>query len=489
MAQPISAIQIRNAEMQLQAKMKADPKVAEKVRAGRIKWVVVPGENMSRLVGIDMDNPDDVKEFGGNQMFASPQEAEHFTAGFGNEPTNPDFFGNIASSAVIPMTQYHSKDPLRVGESGPQAGSKSGDIMQDIIHGYRYASPIIGSALKTKLPVAALFSGMSTAGTGLLNRGIAKDIRDGRELYAETLPNIIGAGLISAGGVAADRYFKPENIARRNLEKKVALKLALPIEEVRAQGIVPRIEDPLRHPAMDKSPYTYEMYNTQPITDFTAKVPNETPMVMQASPKPRVPTKNAEYVTTMPIRGNKMPDYTKDRWYMVARDYLKQLGIPENQFNLDDVVDHIKKVHFSKRSNMAMIFNPQPNDPPFTKGQWAAMRAQTRDTQPFTHEMLDRQAGFKDPQTTKDWREARDEMRKRYARHGISDGDTKIISPEQYENMKGIELPSFTKTLGVRNRFSIPAPLIRWPIRAATLAASALLPYGIQQFNKRGDKK
>lgn len=489
MAQPITAIQIRNAEEQLQARMKADPKVAEKVRNGRIKWVVVPGEDMSRLVGIDMDNPDDVKEFGGNQMFASPQEAEHFTAGFGNEPTNPDFFGNIASSAVVPMTQYHSKDPLRVGENGPQAGTKSGDIMQDIIHGYRYASPIIGSALKAKLPAAVLFSGLSTAGSGLVNKGIAEKARGDRELYAETLPNIIGAGLISAGGVAADRYFKPENIARRNLEKKVALKLALPVEEVRAQGIIPRIEDPLRHPSMDKSPYTYEMYNTQPVTDFTAKVPNETPMVISRSPYPKVPKKDATGVGAQVAKRGAMPNWTADQWNIVARDYLKQLGLPENQFNLDDVIDHIRNSYFKKNSNMAMVFYPQPGDPKVTKGDWAAMRARTREAQPFTHYMLDEKAGFEDPETTKDWRGARDEMRKRYARHGISDGDTKIISPEQYENMKGIELPSFTKTLGVRNKFNIPAPLIRWPIRAATLAAPALLPYGIKWFNKRGDKK
>ena len=74
MAAPISADQIKQAEQVLQAHMVKYPKLADAVKAGKIRWVVVPGDSVSQLIMIDDQDP----RFYSDGAYQTPQEAEHF---------------------------------------------------------------------------------------------------------------------------------------------------------------------------------------------------------------------------------------------------------------------------------------------------------------------------------------------------------------------------------------------------------------------------
>ena len=85
---------------ELKADMAKYPKLSVAVREGRIKWVVEPGEEVSKLIMVDETDP----RYHSQAAFNTPQEAEHFTKGFGNEPTRENGVENFFNRAFKTLT-------------------------------------------------------------------------------------------------------------------------------------------------------------------------------------------------------------------------------------------------------------------------------------------------------------------------------------------------------------------------------------------------
>ena len=153
MAVGLSAEQITGAEQAVQARMASDPEFSIKVRNGQIKFVVVPGDKLSKLQIVDMTNPANVQKYGGSKVFDTPQEAEHFTEGFGNEPTRSGGFMDMLKRAAIPHSQYQMHDPLRKYSKSPEA-----DMAQDLLSIGRYVTPF--------LPIKPINVGLANLGLG-----------------------------------------------------------------------------------------------------------------------------------------------------------------------------------------------------------------------------------------------------------------------------------------------------------------------------------
>ena len=473
MAAPITIEQIRAAEQELKAKMAQYPKFAEAVRNGDIKWVVEPGDEISNLVMVDATDA----RFHGNAAFESPQEAEHFTKGFGNEPTNTSPISNFVRGSIMPHYQYQYRDPIRTGEAGPRGKEGELDAIQDIINTEKYIAPILGATkfASTRLPVVGPAVMAANIGAGLVNKGIS-EARDQGD-YGETLPTIIGSGLLGGGAVAANKMLKPENIAKLRLPKAIGTKLNITPEEVKSQGLVEKVERPLRTKQPDESLYSYHAYDVQPVTDVTERISDTTPVKYSKMQYPKQPSKDAKSMSAKVMKKGVMPDLTKAQWNAMARDFLQRNGIAENMFPINQVVDFLKEGYFTEGSDLnTRFFAGQSYD---TKSSWAAARANARTSNDFLYDQLGERAEFDDPATTEDWRKARTEMKTRKRREGVSHGKTGIITPKEYEALNDIALPTPFRSGQGRLTVNVGTPL-RWGTTLGLIGAQAALPYAVK---------
>lgn len=478
MPAPITIEQIRAAEQELQAQMAAYPRFAEAVRSGKIKWVVEPGDEMSGLVMVDETDP----RFYGQAAFESPQEAEHFTKGFGNEPTNTSPFSNFIRGSAMPHYQYKYRDPVRTGETGPRGKEGELDLVQDVMNTEKYVAPILGATkfASTKLPVVGPAVMAANVGTGLVNKAISEG--RGQSNYGESLPTIIGSGLLGGAAVAANKMLKPENLAKVRLPKAIGTKLNITPEQVKELGLVEKVETPLRMKQPDESLYSYHAYDVQPVTDITEKIPDTTPVKYTRMQYPKQPSKDAKTISAKVMKKGIMPKLTAAQWNAMARDFLQRNKIPENMFPIKQVVDFLQDAYFTEGSDLnKRFFSGQAYD---TKSSWAAARADARTKNDFVYDQLGERAEFEDPATTEEWRKARTEMKTRKRREGVSHGKTGIISPKEYENLKDIAIPTPFKRGQERLTIGIGTPL-RWGATAGLIGAQAALPYIVKWGRKK----
>lgn len=485
MPAPITIEQIRSAEAELKAKMAQYPKFAEAVRSGAVKWVVEPGEEMSNLIMVDETDP----RYHGDAAFESPQEAEHFTKGFGNEPTNTSPISNFVRGSVMPHSQYRYRDPIRTGEAGPRGKEGELDVIQDALNAPKYVLPLVGATkyASTRLPVIGPAVMAGTVGTGLLNKAISEG-RDQGE-YGESIPTIIGSGLLGGAAVAANKMLKPENLAKIRLPKAIGTKLNLTPEKVKELGLVGKVEAPLRTKQPEESLYTYQAYDTQPVTDVTERIPDTTPVKYTKPAYPRSPAKEGGINPKIAKKGV-LPNWTKKQWIAVARDFLAQNKLPENAYPIEQVIDFLQEAYFTEGSDLNIRFYPKAGAPTDTKETWAAARAGARTkNNEFTYDQLGERAEFEDPKQTEDWRKARAEMKTRKQRKGVSHGKSAIIGPKEYENLKDIALPTPFKRGQERMTISVGTPL-RWGATLGLVGAQAALPYVVKYLrNKVGNNE
>lgn len=458
MVAPISVEQIQAAEAKLKADMAKYPKLSVAVREGRIKWVVEPGEEVSKLIMVDETDP----RYHSQAAFNTPQEAEHFTKGFGNEPTRNNGVENFFNRAIRPHYQNTVNDPIRAMQ-----GHGTRDVVQDALSGTRYVTPAIAALMKLPTGPAAVGAGAVNLGLGLASRELTGN---DEPWYRETFPNIIGSAATAAASAAGNRYFTEENTRKRQLKKKVSEKLGISEKEIAEKdpGLYDDIMAPLEAKTAALPEYTYGDWRKRPLTQFDAATGAQTmPVTIKRPPMVHADGKSAK------IAARKPSTVITDE---MATRFLNDLG--ENRFdaNIEDVKKFLKG-WTNKLSNEGATFWPVAGAVRPTKGQWTKMVKE--ETNPFTKMMLRKQVSFDDPAVQKQWEQALDEFEKRWQK---VKGKTKspIITPKEYSGMGeySFKLPF------LRNGDSPVKLGFRGPIRAvATLlpiAAQASLPYIIK---------
>lgn len=458
MAAPISKEQIEAAEAKLKADMAKYPKLSVAVREGRIKWVVEPDEEVSKLIMVDETDP----RYHTRSAFNTPQEAEHFTEGFGNQPTRDDPVDNFFNRAIRPHYQNTANDPIRAMQ-----GRKVRDVAQDVLSGARYVTPAVAALMKLPTGPGALGAGAVNLGLGLATRELTGS---DEPWYKETFPNIISNAAAAGASVAGNRYFSEENTRKRQLKKKVSDKLGVSEKEIAAKdpGLYDDIMAPLEAKTVALPEYTYGDWRRRPLTQFDATTGAETmPVTIKRPPAVHADGKSAK------IAARKPSTVITDE---MATRFLNDLG--ENRFdaNIEDVKKFLKG-WTNKLSNEGVTFWPAAGTERPTKGQWTKMVS--TEANPFTKMMLRKQVSFDDPAIQKQWEDALDEFEKRWQK---VKGKTKspIITPKEYS-----DIGDYSFKLPFLREGDRPVKLsFRGPMRAAAtllpLAAQASLPYIIK---------
>lgn len=217
----ISEIDMENFENEILEKAKTDGDFMKKLRSGAYKFYIEPGEKVSRLHGVDMSKPENVKKYKGQKLYNTPQEAEHFTEGFGSQPTREGgLFDMFINQGVIPRYQHQIHDPIRKFTKDPVF-----DIGQDVLSTARYATPLLGLTGVGALPVAA-----ATAALGAASKGLGAAI--GEEELQDTWENILSKAAAAGASVGLGRYFSEEAVRNRKLKDEISKSLKIPKEQV-----------------------------------------------------------------------------------------------------------------------------------------------------------------------------------------------------------------------------------------------------------------
>lgn len=286
MTAKLSAEQIVKAEQMVQARMASDPQFSIKVRDGKIKFVVEPGEKLSQIKIVDITNPKNIEKYGGRDMFNTPQEAEHFTAGFGRQPTRSGDITDMARRLVIPHYQHQIHDPIRKYTRSPAA-----DAATDITSGARLFTPwaeIAGLMPKalTKLPAGAP-SVLTNIGLGLAANAMSDE--NLKETPLNIVSNAAAAGLSAAG----NRYFSESAVKQRQLDKHMARRLGYQdVKDYIKQN--PDVSKRAEIAAKEGIPYTLGEWRNIPLTDFDAEMPENLEVRIKPQPDVKMPFK-AQY--------------------------------------------------------------------------------------------------------------------------------------------------------------------------------------------------
>lgn len=458
MAAPISKEQIEAAEAKLKADMAKYPKLSVAVREGRIKWVVEPGEEVSKLIMVDETDP----RYHTRSAFNTPQEAEHFTKGFGNEPTRDDGIENYFNRAFRPHYQNTANDPIRAMQ-----GRGARDAIQDVLSDARYLTPIATALMKLPMGPATVGAGAVNLGLGITSRGLTGS---DEPWYRETVPNIVGSVAAAAASAAGNKYFSEENTRKRQLKKKVSEKLGISEKEIAEKdpGLYEDIMAPLEAKTAALPEYTYGDWRKRPLTQFDAATGAETmPVTIKRPPSVHADGKSAK------IAARKPSTVITDE---MATRFLNDLG--ENRFdaNIEDVKKFLRG-WTNKLSNEGVTFWPAAGTVRPTKGQWTKMVKE--ETNPFTKMMLRKQVSFDDPVMQKQWEQALEAFTERWQK---VKGKTKtpIITPADYSDMGDYSFKfPFVRKGGDPLKIGF-----RGPVRAAAtllpIAAQATLPYIIK---------
>lgn len=476
MPQALSAEQIQKTEQMVQARMASDPSFSEKVRGGKIKFIVVPGDKVSGIDIVDMTNPQNVQKYGGMKMYNTPQEAEHFTEGFGKQPTREGGLVDIAESRIIPKYQHQRHDPIRKYTKDPAA-----DIAQDITSTARYALPFLpfGPA-----KIAGMAAGLGTTGK-------AVGALSGEEELQETWPNVLATAATASLGAAGNKYFSEEATRTRQLGKRVESQLgygnrmswqASPLEP----ELLPEIEKALK----GGNVYTIGDWRNAPLDRLYEKIGTRAlPMTMERLPMVHEPTATVNPETKTYSTGSKVAPKNKplkwnpQQWDAVARRFIEEAGLPPDT-DPNDVRAFIEEAWSRPESKYGKIFYAKGGTPTgFTTEQWAALRA--TDKNPVAKELAATKGRVTDEKWDKQRADALKERKARFDRMSTKGKNTAIVTPQQYEKMGSYDFRVPFIKLGSDNIRLPIRPWIRGAATVAPMAAQALLPYGIKWWNTR----
>lgn len=475
MPQALSAEQIREAERMVQMRMKKDPVFSEKMRNGSIKFVVVPGEKQSGIGIVDMTNPDNIKKYGGSKMFDTPQEAEHFTAGYGNEPTRRGDVLDMMKRAFIPHSQYQLHDPLRTYVHSPEA-----DMFQDLMNIGRYATPF--------LPIGPAKIGALNVGLGV-GGNIVGDISNDTELQ-ETLPNILANAATASLAAAGNRYYSKKATQNRHLQDQLEQQLGYTdIKSFGKSPIEPQVLDEARQVLEGGNIYTLGDWRKAPLNRFYDKIGTRAlPMRMDFIPNVHEPTSKVNpntkvYGTSAKIAPKtKMPKWSAQQWDAVARKFMTDVGITNADPN--EVRDFLEEAYFRPQSKKGAIFYAKGGLPEgFTTEDWAAFRKLENNA--FAKELMADKAHVIDDELDKERAEALKQKNERYGRMKTKGDNTGLVTPKDYRKMG-----DYSVRIPFLRRGGKPMELPRGRLvaqGAATLlplAAQATLPYAIKWIGK-----
>lgn len=478
MPQAISAEQIQKAEQMLQARMQSDPAVSEKVRNGQIKWIVEPGDKISRLVAVDLSNPESVSKYGGIKMYNTPQEAEHFTEGFGNQPTRSGGVADILESRTMPRYQHQRHDPIRKYTKDPAL-----DVLQDATATARYLTPL--------LPFGPAAVAGITAGLGTASK--AAGALSGEEELQETWPNILATAATAGLAAKGNKYFSEEETRRRQLGQRVESQLgygkrmpwqASPLEP----ELLPEIEKTLQ----GGNAYTIGDWRNAPLDRLYEKIGTRAlPMTIDRLPMVHEPTAEINpdtktYGTSAKIAPRNKPlKWNPQQWDAVARRYIQEAGLPPDT-DPNDVRAFIEEAWSRPDSKYGNIFYAKGGTPAgFTTEQWAAVRA--TDKNPVAKELAATKGKVTDEKWDKLRAKALEDRKSRFDRMSTKGKNTAIVTPQQYEKFGSYDFKVPFMKLGNE---SVRLPIRPWVRAGATIApvvAQALLPYAIKKWNTRRD--
>lgn len=443
----ISAREIQEWEEIHSYKMKTDPQYRRMFIDGKIKFNVVN----DRLEPGTFDTG-----------FNTPQEAEHFTKGYGDEPTRGGLVKRVKNRIVRPYGQYYEDDPVRKSLKDEAGLGAVGDVVQDAItHGGRVGSavaPIAGelASVTSKLPksggpATAILSGLSkltpwqvglvsggiSALSDAANAGISKS--RGEDWYArELLPSLVQAG-ITGGTAAAIKALDPDRLKNKSISKIASTKLGIKPEDF-DPGLIDRIREPLEAQSVDTPAYTVGDWKNYPMTEFDeldgaldAKVTfgKKLPYI----PKD-VPKDGAKAYIPMHRDIKNAPLVTDGH----AKWFLDQLGLDVRDYNIDDVKEFIREAYLRPYGDYGMFY-PRADQAPLSKEQLGRLKHNTKN--PFTKERLREDAQFDDPELTKKHNEALKETSKRYQKIK-GKAKTPIVSNADYDALLsggGIQIP------------------------------------------------
>lgn len=457
----LSAEQIQKAEQMVQARMASDPAFSNKMRSGKIKFLVEPGDKISEIKIVDMTNVANVEKYGGRKMFNTPQEAEHFTAGFGQQPTREGGLKDVTERAVIPHYQHQLNDPLR-----KYSKSKLADAAQDVLSGTRYIAPFaaIGAGL-APLPTAAITAGLGAAAKGL-------GAVTGEEELQETWPNIASNAVAAGASVAANRYFSEPVVKERQLKKHVANQLGIKPGELE-EGLLPEIRQTL-----ETTPYTFGDWRDRAFKSFDELNPDaEVKFKKLPIPHKPHPSKPNE-VSPISMPKGVEQKLTKNQWDAVAARFAEDMGL--EHADLEEVADFIRNAYGRSLTTEGKAFYGGESIP---KKLWGEKRSKTSKLSDFTKEMYKTQAYFEDPAMQDAYTAAYEDYKKRWQRMKNRGPKANIVTPQQYSKMGDYTLPIWAK-LG-NERLSISTrPIIRGGATLLPLGIQALAPYAIKALTK-----
>jgi hypothetical protein len=387
---------------------------------GTLKWTILKADDGGDvLVPLAPEDP----EYNSKGAFNTPQEAEHFTPGFGREPGRT-WYGKTAGAAFAPVTQHNLTDPVRAEQRDVGA-----DITQDVIGDTRYLLPMLGGYLPTPAK-AALAAGSMALGLGTIPAAMSTG--RGEPWYAESPSNVALTAAAAAAGAAGNKYFTEENVRDRQLKKHVANQLALSPNELES-GLLPDIKEKLQ-----TTPYTFEDWRNRAFKEFDTKNPNAE-VKFKKVPYPHKPSPQKDKVQAGIMPKGVEQHLTNNQWDAVAFKFKTDMGMPEADIN--DVKKFIQNAYGRNLTTEGQAFY---NNKGMSKKKWTEVRA--TEENPLTRELYKSQAYFEDPVMDQAYRAAYADYKDRWRRMKNKKGAA-IITPQQYEKMGKIKGPILGKDI------------------------------------------
>lgn len=397
---------------------------------GTLKWTILKADDGGDiLVPLAPEDP----EYNSKGAFNTPQEAEHFTPGFGREPGRT-WYGKTAGAAFAPVTQHNLTDPVRAEQRDIGA-----DITQDVIGDTRYLLPMLGGYLPTPAKAALAAGGMAL---GLGAVPAAMSTSRGEPWYAESPSNVALTAATAAAGAAGNKYFSEGNVRDRQLKTQLAKKLAMSPNELEP-GLLPEVQETLR-----TTPYTIEDWRNRAFKSFDEKYPDaEVKFKRPATPHKPSPKKNEVQAGFAP-KG--VPQkLTKNQMDAVAFRFKNDMGMVDA--NINDVADFIRNAYERELTTEGQVFYNKKSMP---KKKWGELRStgETGEKNPFTRELYKSQAYFDDPVMNEAYQAAYKDYKERWQRMKNKKTAT-LVTPQEYAAMGKIKDPILGKDIRKPLRF------------------------------------
>ena len=391
-------------------------KYADAAIRGKLKWMI-EDDRIIPLAPNDMG-------YNYDTAFNTPQDAEHFTSGYGNEPGRGTA-GKLVGSIIAPISQHQITDPVRRQMRDPVT-----DVTQDALSTSRYLLPVVSQFAKRSPLGAALMAGSYGAGAGLVNKAVS-EMRDDAA-FGETPENILLTAAAAAGGAGASKALSEENVRKRQLSKLIERNLGITKGSAGWDpGIEERIEEPLKAKSMQLPEYTYGDWRKQPLTSFDAATgAQDLPVRFKRPP-------NVFKSGTSPIPVKREPGTTiTDE---IATRFIKELGLERGDVDINDVKAWLTEAWLRPLSDKGRMFYPTKDTRmDVSKKRWTDLKA--NESSQFASDMLTNQAFFEDPAVNAQWQKAKADYADRW-RKVKGKANTPIVSRPAYEKLGQMRVP------------------------------------------------